>query len=275
MNAPRTAVVNVSRGKLALLFFALAIVLGLLGLRENQWAAGYVSKLTMADVAASPLAEPVRRSATQPETPPQHPLPAERAIDAARRAEARRAVKQQVNFLVVEARFGFILDDLRFARVGVNRELRALLEERASAIRTTGALTESKEAGALVDMRIKALLGAEYPHFQELDRVAGAMFLVKSTLGVDMAYADQALTPEQELDLAKAMTAVGMVYEGEAYARRLTDLVDTASGLLPMNLELIAMAKEFLSPEQIEVIRKYQEEQLAAVARGAKFPPFL
>lgn len=274
MNAPRASALKVSLGKLTLLFFAVAIVFGLLGLRENRRAADSVAKLAIADVAATPRAVPVTRSAIQPDAPPQHSSGTERAI-AARRAEARRAVMQRVNFLIVEDQFGFILDDPRFAPVGVNRALRALLEERANAVRAAGQSMESKEAGAQVDLRIQALLGTDYPHFQELDRVAGAMFLVKSTLAVDMAYADRSLTPEQEMDLAKAMTAVGMVYQGEAYARRLTEPVDAASGLLHMNFELIAIAKEFLSPEQIEVIRKYQAEQLAAVAQGAKFPPFL
>jgi hypothetical protein len=273
MNAPRTAFVNAPLGKLTLLFFALAIVLGLLGLREKLRATTYASELAVAGSTAPLLA----RSSERPLPPPQRqsPLtPAERTINPARREEARRAVQQRINFLVVDEKFGFILDDPLFATANVARELRALLEERANAIRAAGGPAAPKDAGALVEMRIRTLLGADYTHFQELDRVAGSMFIVTSALGVDMAHADQALTPAQELDLAKAMTAVGMAYEGETYARRLTEPVDATTGLLPMNRELVAIAQEFLSPAQIEVIRKYQEEQRAAVALGGKFPSF-
>jgi hypothetical protein len=126
-----------------------------------------------------------------------------------------------------------------------------------------------------IDNRLAGEFGDQGSEYRRLIGISGAMSIIDGPISGDMAYANQPLTPRQKIQLAEMMTGIHYSMSDAQYRELINKPVNPATGLKPINEALLSEAAGILSPLQLNVLRAYQEEQIAYqdMAKKDGMPP--
>lgn len=102
-----------------------------------------------------------------------------------------------------------------------------------------------------------------------LESIMPAYSTMKLLFQPSMAFGGFPMDRAQSMKLANAMAEIGYFPSAPGYHDRIWQPVDPQSGLTPINQALVDKARDFLAPDQLEILKLYQKEQSAAQASAS------
>jgi hypothetical protein len=246
---------------------------------ESATAKATASRPRTAAPAPARPSPPVRLAADgQAPTPIQAIEREEQRLEDGRSVLVDRKLRERA----VQKRYAYLFEALGPLDVAATGKLKALLADRDEGRfdADRGAIKQgiapnsaayrqaASQASAEVNRAIDELLGEKAEEFARLDRLSAIVESIGGTFGGDMAFAGAPLTRDQTLRLAEVMLEIHFNPRDPEYRKLHFAPADPATGLKPLFRELLASAATVLSPEQLKVIRTYNDELVARQVAG-------